>query len=169
TTVLVTHEQDEAFELGDRVAVLRAGRLEQVGTPDELYAEPANLFVARFVGRSGLLPAAVVGPGARGLRVAVEGVEWEMDGRAEHTPGPAVLLVRPEALRLTELMPGTLAATVTGRRFVGPSALFTLMTDGGASIEVVAPPRAVRAGQRVGVMPSRREGGGMRLFPPEAE
>ena len=62
TTVLVTHEQDEAFELGDRVAVLRAGRLEQVGTADELYAEPANLFVGRFVGRSGLLPAAVLGP-----------------------------------------------------------------------------------------------------------
>ena len=46
TTVLVTHEQDEAFELGDRVAVMRGGRLEQVGTPDELYGAPANAFVA---------------------------------------------------------------------------------------------------------------------------
>ncbi len=52
TTVLVTHEQDEAFDLGDRVAVLRNGRLEQVGSPDELYAWPANPFVARFIGRS---------------------------------------------------------------------------------------------------------------------
>ncbi|HEV8176097.1 MAG TPA: ABC transporter ATP-binding protein, partial [Gemmatimonadales bacterium] len=52
TTVLVTHEQDEAFDLGDRVAVLRGGRLEQVGTPEDLYAAPANEFVAGFVGRS---------------------------------------------------------------------------------------------------------------------
>ena len=50
TTVLVTHEQDEAFDLGDRVAVLRSGRLEQVGTPDELYGAPANLFVGRLRG-----------------------------------------------------------------------------------------------------------------------
>jgi ABC-type Fe3+/spermidine/putrescine transport system ATPase subunit len=169
TTVLVTHEQDEAFELGDRVAVLRAGRLEQVGTPDELYAAPANLFVARFVGRSGILPAEVAGPGPRGLRIVVEGVEWEVDGRAEHPPGPAVLLVRPEALRLTEPGSGGLSATVTGRRFVGPSALFALVTDGGASLEVVGPSRALRAGQRVGLMPSRREGGGIHLFPPGAE
>ncbi len=165
TTVLVTHEQDEAFELGDRVAVLRAGRLEQVGTPDELYSSPANLFVAGFVGRSGVLPAVVVGPGTRGTRVAVEAVEWEVDGGASLPPGPARLLVRPEALRLAEPSPQALGGTVTERRFVGPSALFTLVTDGGTSLQVVAPSRAVRAGQRVGVMPSRREGGGMHLFP----
>jgi ABC-type Fe3+/spermidine/putrescine transport system ATPase subunit len=169
TTVLVTHEQDEAFELGDRVAVLRAGRLEQVGTPDELYAEPANLFVGRFIGRSGLLPAAVLGPADGGVRVALEGVEWDVPGRSDHPPGPAVLLVRPESLRLAEPAPGTLAATVTGRSFVGPSALFGILTDGGTSLEVLAPPRAVRAGERVGVLPSRRDGGRMHVFPPGGE
>ena len=60
TTVLVTHEQDEAFDLGDRVAVLRGGRLEQVGTPDELYAAPANRFVGGFVGRSSVVPVTVI-------------------------------------------------------------------------------------------------------------
>ena len=75
TTVLVTHEQDEAFDLGDRVAVLRGGKLEQVGTPDELYAVPVNRFVAGFVGRSSLLPVTVLGPTEWGTRVAVEGVE----------------------------------------------------------------------------------------------
>jgi ABC-type Fe3+/spermidine/putrescine transport system ATPase subunit len=169
TTVLVTHEQDEAFELGDRVAVLRAGRLEQVGTPDELYGEPANLFVGRFIGRSGLLPAAVLGASEDGVRVAVEGVEWEIRGASDHQPGPAVVLVRPESLRLAQPAPGTLAGTVTSRRFVGPSALFGIVTDGGTPLEVLAPPRAVRAGERVGVLPSRREGGGMHVFPPGAE
>jgi putative spermidine/putrescine transport system ATP-binding protein len=170
TTVLVTHEQDEAFELGDRVAVLRAGRLEQVGTPDELYAEPANLFVGGFVGRSALLPATVLGPAERGVRIRLDGVEWELEvppGRSVPARGPALLLARPEALRLADPGPGTLRATVTGRRFVGPWALFTLRTDSGATLEVAGPARAVRAGQEVGILPSRRGDGGLHLFPPE--
>ncbi len=56
TTVFVTHEQEEAFDLGDRIAVMNAGRLEQVGTADELYDRPASAFVATFVGRSNVLP-----------------------------------------------------------------------------------------------------------------
>ena len=138
TTVLVTHEQDEAFELGDRVAVMRDGRLEQVGTPDELYGAPANVFVGGFVGRSSTAEVVVVGS-----------------------------TERPEALRLTLSVPAALPATVTGRRFVGPSALFTVRTDGGAVLDVVAAPQAAPAGARVGLMPSRRMGGGIHLFPPD--
>jgi putative spermidine/putrescine transport system ATP-binding protein len=170
TTVLVTHEQDEAFELGDRVAVLRAGRLEQVGTPDELYASPANLFVGGFVGRSTTMPVTVLGSTERGVRVRVEEVEWTLDrpqGRPVPAAGPAIMLVRPEALWITEPAAGTLAATVTGRRFVGPSALFTVRTAGGTVLEVLAPARSVRAGQAVGILPSRRADGGMHLFPAE--
>src|SRR5207244_1379296 len=55
TTSFVTHEQEEAFDLGDRVAVLQAGRLEQLAMPDELYEHPASLFVATFVGRANVL------------------------------------------------------------------------------------------------------------------
>jgi len=168
TTVLVTHEQDEAFELGDRVAVMRAGRLEQVGTPDELYGAPANAFVAGFVGRSSEVEVEVLEPSARGVRIAVAGVEWELgdvSGGALPAPGPALMLVRPEALRLTETEPGALPVTIVGRRFVGPSAIFTARTDGGIVLEVAAPSHAVPAGARVGLMPSRRAGGGIHLFP----
>jgi ABC-type Fe3+/spermidine/putrescine transport system ATPase subunit len=167
TTLLVTHEQDEAFELGDRVAVMRGGRLEQVGTPDELYGAPANAFVAGFVGRSTTAEVMVLGPSARGIRIAVEGVEWDVDapvGVPMLPPGPAVMLVRPEALRLTPPDAGAIPATITSRRFVGPSAVYTARTDGGAVLEVVAPPQAVPAGARVGLMPSRRVGGGIHLF-----
>jgi ABC-type Fe3+/spermidine/putrescine transport system ATPase subunit len=170
TTVLVTHEQDEAFELGDRVAVMRGGRLEQVGTPDELYGAPANAFVAGFVGRSSTAAVVVVGLSERGVRIAVDGAEWDIDpvpGRPAPPPGPAMMLVRPEALRITPLDPGALPVTITSRRFVGPSAVFTTRTDGGAMLEVVAPPQAVPTGARVGLMPSRRVGGGIHLFPPE--
>ena len=170
TTVLVTHEQDEAFELGDRVAVLRRGRLEQVGTPEDLYASPATEFVAEFIGRSSSIAVTIVGPVEGGLRVAVEGVEWDLtetsNPSGDHRqPGPALMVVRPEALRLMPPASGALMGTVTARRFTGASSLFTVITDGGASLEVTGPPRSVNAGERVGIMPSRRAGGGIHLFP----
>ncbi|MGZ8391905.1 MAG: ABC transporter ATP-binding protein [Gemmatimonadales bacterium] len=165
TTVLVTHEQDEAFDLGDRVAVLRGGRLEQVGTPEDLYASPANEFVAEFVGRSSGIEVVVIGPGERGVRVLVEQVEWDLTDVNEAPQGPALMVVRPEALRLMAPAPEALAGTVTERRFTGAASLFTVVTDGGSSIEVTGPPRSVRAGERVGIMPSRRAGGGIHLFP----
>ena len=171
TTIFVTHEQEEAFDLGDRVAVLRAGRLEQVGTPEDLYALPANRFVAEFVGRSSNIPVTVLGPGERGLRVAIEGVEWDLtDGASSPAPaGPALMIVRPEALRLLQPSPGAVQGKVTDRRFVGSTSLFTVMTDGGSTLEVSGPPRSVASGDRVGIMPSRRAGGGIHLFPPGTE
>ena len=167
TTVFVTHEQDEAFDLGDRVAVLRAGRLEQVGTPEDLYAMPANEFVAEFVGRSSNIPVTVLGLAERGLRIAVEGVTWDLtDGvPLRFVPGPALMVVRPEALRLLPPAPGTINGTVTQRRFTGSASLYTVVTEGGASLEVSGPPRAVSPGDRTGILPSRRAGGGIHLFP----
>jgi ABC-type Fe3+/spermidine/putrescine transport system ATPase subunit len=167
TTVLVTHEQDEAFELGDRVAVMRGGRLEQVGTPDELYEAPTNAFIGGFVGRSTTVEVTVLGATARGMRIALDGVEWDLEGVPKDAllPGRARMLVRPEALRITRPEPGAVPATVTGRRFVGPSAIFTVRTDEGAVLEVIAPPQAVPAGARVGLLPSRRASGGIHLFP----
>jgi ABC-type Fe3+/spermidine/putrescine transport system ATPase subunit len=167
TTVFVTHEQEEAFDLGDRVAVLRAGRLEQVGTPEDLYAAPANEFVAEFIGRSSSISVTVVGPSQRGVRVSIEGVEWDLtDGVAEvPPPGLALMILRPEALRLLTPAPGALLGQVTERRFTGSTSLFTVLTDGGTSLEVSGPPRSVRAGDRVGILPSRRAGGGIHLFP----
>jgi ABC-type Fe3+/spermidine/putrescine transport system ATPase subunit len=170
TTVLVTHEQDEAFDLGDRVAVLRGGRLEQLGSPEDLYAAPVNPFVAEFVGRSSRIPVTVLGRGERGVRVSLEGVEWELtDGAVapDQAPGHALMIVRPEALRLMAPAPGAVSGTVAERRFTGASSLFTVATDGGARVEVTGPPRSVRPGDRVGIMPSRRSSGGIHLFPPD--
>jgi ABC-type Fe3+/spermidine/putrescine transport system ATPase subunit len=168
TTILVTHEQDEAFDLGDRVAVLRQGRLEQAGTPDELYSTPANPFVAGFVGRASSLRVEVVGSTERGTRIRIGSVEWDVErspGQAQLRPGPALMVVRPEALRLSPPGPDAISAVIRERRFVGPSALYTVVLDGdGAAIEVVAPQQAVRVGETVGVMPSRRAGGGIHLF-----
>jgi hypothetical protein len=78
-----------------------------------------------------------------------------LDRGADAAARPGVMLVPPEALRLTP-GPAAVPATITSRRFVGPSAVFTARTDGGAVLEVIAPPQAVPAGARVG---SCRAGG----------
>ena len=146
TTVFVTHEQEEAFDLGDRVAVLSGGRLEQVGTADELYDEPSSSFVASFVGRTAELPGERVG------------------GRAG-----TVALVRPEAMRFVANGDAQLEGVVTERRFVGAQAYFTVDDGGGMVFEVQAPLKAAQVGQRVCVAvdrvlywveaAARREGG----------
>lgn len=171
TTVFVTHEQEEAFDLGDRVAVLRAGRLEQVGPPEELYAAPVNEFVADFVGRSSSIAVTVLGASEKGIELAVEGIEWNLaDGISQATrPGPALMVVRPEALRLVPPGPGSVLGTVVERRFTGSTSLFTVLTEGGTSVEVSGPPGSADLGERIGLMPSRRAGGGIHLFPSHTE
>jgi ABC-type Fe3+/spermidine/putrescine transport system ATPase subunit len=131
TTVFVSHEQEEAFDLGDRVAVLHRGRLEQVGTADELYGEPASAFVAGFVGRTAAIP---------GPRL----------GRPD-----ATALVRPEALRFVADAAAPLEGVVTERRFVGAQAYYTVDAGAGVVFDVLAPLAAARVGSRVRVAVDR--------------
>ena len=146
TTVLVTHEQDEAFALGDRIALLRDGRLEQIGTAPDLYEEPATHFVATFVGRASTLPGTLVSSDR--ARVA-DGVEWAVRAVAGlAADAPVRLVVRPEALRFTD-GPG-LGGTVRDRRYLGGRARFTVDLPGG-SVEVEAPVTAARPGDHVRV------------------
>jgi ABC-type Fe3+/spermidine/putrescine transport system ATPase subunit len=170
TTVFVTHEQDEAFDLGDRVALLAGGRLVQAGTPESLYAEPANAFVAGFIGRSAAVPVTVTGPGPNGTRIAIGGAEWEIPARRAEVsaPGPAMLHARPEALWLSGPADDAVTGVVTARRFVGASAAFAVELDGGHTLEVSAAPSGASIGERVGIRPSRRSQGGLHLFPAPA-
>ncbi len=171
TTVLVTHEQDEAFELGDRVALLRAGRLEQLGTPAELYGRPATPFVATFIGRASPVPV-IVERGVTGvLRLRLPGgglwtltPEQETGGEAA---GPATLFARPEALRFATGTEGAAPGVITSLRFAGASSLFGVRLAPGHEVEVAAPLGSAQVGESVGVLPSRRGQGGMHLFPPE--
>lgn len=108
TTLLVTHDQEEALSMADRVGVMRAGRLEQVDTPTALYDQPATAFVAEFVGTMNRLPGTVVAPGR--VRVLGRDAAHAGDHRAD---GPVHVLVRPEGLRVTpaEHGPGIVTAT----------------------------------------------------------
>jgi multiple sugar transport system ATP-binding protein len=104
TTVYVTHDQIEAMTLGDRVAVMRAGVLQQVGSPSELYDSPDNLFVAGFIGSPAMnFVAATVGGGV--LRTAIG--ELPLPARLAHAPeGRVVLGIRPEDLRAVDAAAG---------------------------------------------------------------
>ncbi len=187
TTVLVTHEQEEAFDLGDRVAVLWTGRLQQVGSPEALYREPANRFVAGFVGRSSTLPGAVESLEADGgyrVRLEARGPAapvWPASAAPGLAVGAAVdLLVRPEALLLSaeaeagDVSDGeVLRGRVVGRRYGGPLSYYQVALDGagdsaGPEVEVLVPetgPRRPAAeGDRVVLRPAP-EGPPPRAFP----
>jgi putative spermidine/putrescine transport system ATP-binding protein len=152
TTLFVTHEQEEAFDLGDRVAVLNAGRLEQVGTAEMLYEEPASRFVATFIGRSSVLAA--IWDASRGGARLPGGQAWNAAGGEGLAEGDAVdVVVRPEGLRLTSASsPDALAGEVVGRRYGGRVASFDVLVSGGA-VEVLAPSAAATIGERVFVAP----------------
>ncbi len=158
TTVIVTHEQEDAFDLGDVVAVLRDGRLQQAGPPEALYRAPANAFVGRFIGRSSWLTGTVLRADAGSITLQIGRAEWSLGPQPALGAPPAGtavrLLLRPEALGLE---PGTgqgLAGTVTDRRFAGASDYYLVQLDSGESVEVNAAPERAREGDRVVLRPT---------------
>jgi len=111
TFVLVTHDQEEAFAMSDRVVVLNDGEIKQVGSPQQIYEEPENLFVARFVGEINILEGTVLEVLDNGaLRAEVEGVSCILHTRRQFEPGDAVkVLLRPEDLKVYLEHEGVLA------------------------------------------------------------
>ena len=158
TTLYVTHDQEEALSISDRVAVMSAGVLEQVGRPAEIYRDPRTTFVAEFVGTMNRLEGKVadagsvlVGDGAVRLAVATS------DG---HTPGEKVLvLIRPESVTLTEAIggqpgPEALVGRVLTHTFLGPVTRLGLDSDLGPLVVDVASMQALSlaTGTRVGLV-----------------
>ena len=99
TFLFVTHDQGEAISLSDRIIVMNAGRIEQIGTPKQIYEEPDNMFVAEFVGEINTLDGLVTKTGGDTLTARVEGAAFEMRNRRGFQPGQRVkVLLRPEDL-----------------------------------------------------------------------
>ena len=116
TTLFVTHDQEEALAIADRVGVMNKGRLEQLGPPTEVYSRPATPFVAEFVGLTNRLPGVV-----RDGEVEVRGIRLPLV-HPDAANGPATALVRPEAVSLApdgDSVPGPLVGTVIAISFLG--------------------------------------------------
>ena len=134
TTVFVTHDQHEALGLSDRVAVMNAGRLEQLGSPREVYERPATPFVADFVGASSVLHARAID--AETVELA-GGARLRVSLRPAPVPGrPLRLLVRPERVELGGA--GTLPARVIGVMYLGDRSEVRLELAGGQRLLATA-------------------------------
>ena len=149
TFVYVTHDQEEAFSMSDRVAVMNHGTIEQIGRPRDVYSRPSTLFVAQFVGASNPFPARVVELAGDGRYRADFGTlgTWTVAGVAGLEPGDrAVAIVRPEQVRaeLGGQADRPEAIRIEGRisdvSFVGPAAHLTIETATG-NVRCVAPGR----------------------------
>ncbi|MCY3966513.1 MAG: ABC transporter ATP-binding protein [Acidobacteria bacterium] len=145
TTVLVTHEQEEAFELGERIGLLNEGGLEQVGGPAALYRDPASRFVATFVGRCSVLAGVVKerhGGGELTVRLESqpEAPAWRCRGGGELAVTDRVdVCVRPESVSLeTGEGPG-LPGEIEAERFTGSNSFYTVRLAAGPTVEVAMP------------------------------
>jgi putative spermidine/putrescine transport system ATP-binding protein len=146
TTLYVTHDQEEALAVSDRVAVLHAGRIDQIGTPTQMYTAPATAFVAEFIGTMNRLEATIV-DGSNG-QVDHGGIRLQVGAARGRTAGERVLvLIRPELLELTAASNGetpganVVAGEVITHTFLGPI----------TRVKVVAP-----AGNLTADMPTAR-------------
>jgi putative spermidine/putrescine transport system ATP-binding protein len=125
TTIYVTHDQDEALSLADRVVVMRAGSIRQVGTPTELYEAPAHLDVADFMGFRNRLAGTLLSRDSGHAVIEVNGARIAGILREDVAPGGgAVIAIRPDDLAAGDAGPASIAATVDtveyrGREFVG--------------------------------------------------
>ena len=186
TAVFVTHDQEEAFALADRIAIMRAGRVEQLGTPRELYREPASEFVANFLGRANLLTASITRIQSADLSVLCSldgwGSRWWAAAHAEGAPpvGTRVrLMIRPEDLELLrpgvgedvaeDAFPGAPAeGRVTACQFTGSHVRYTVEPLAGAAPPLIASARDLgfEPGDLVSVAP--RLDASVRWFPLES-
>ena len=148
TALFVTHDQEEALQTADRVAVMQAGRIEQVGTPEQIYSRPRTLFVAQFLGQTNLVLATPDGDTA----------ETPMGRLRLHRAAEGTVLVtlRPEQLALAAAPSGDArAATVVERVYKGHDVTYRVRFDGGTDCLVHAPPEpSFAVGDRAWVRPT---------------
>ena len=151
TFIYITHDQEEAVNMSDRIAVMRSGRFEQIGTPEEIYDAPMTRYVAQFIGRSTILTGTVKSDSGDTAVIEDENGRYPADAsRARLTPGEACeLCVRTERMRVSrEPVPGfSLPCTVKEARYAGGSVLTYVTMAGGAEAVATGEERMADAAQ----------------------
>ncbi len=142
--IFVTHDQEEALTMSDRVAVINQGKLEQIGTASDIYHRPATRFVASFIGETNIVSAEVVGTDRDATLCKLEGgLQLKVAGKNGVVPAPGeewLVSLRPEKIRLHhEPITGenTFRAKVIGDTFKGSVDDLTIMTDGGLELQTL--------------------------------
>ena len=151
TFVYVTHDQEEALTMSDRIAVMHAGRVEQIGAPEELYDRPTTRFVADFIGTTNLLAGAVEATDPHGTLIRLKGGEaCIVDNAGLRIGGTVELSIRPESIVL-KASNGSAASAVEGMHgmveqvaYLGGNVQYQVRTRGGLAITALAP----KAGER---------------------
>ena len=136
TALFVTHDQEEALVLSDRIAVMNAGRIAQLGSPQEIYQQPANRFVAGFIGESNLLHARI---GANGLAVMENGTYLALPRNADIGADDIGIMLRPEQtryLREGDHADTAVDATIAEIVYLGDTTKYRLHTDTGFDLIV---------------------------------
>jgi putative spermidine/putrescine transport system ATP-binding protein len=141
TSIIVTHDQEEALSMADRIAVLNHGRVEQVDTPSRLYARPANLFVNAFVGHTNLMDGAIVKTGGGRATLDIGGTLLEVANRDNLAPGQKVVLsIRPENLLIADdARADAIAGTVHLTLPLGPVEVVEAHLPGGRALKLTRP------------------------------
>lgn len=166
TSIYVTHDQQEALGLADRLAIMREGQIEQIGDPVELYERPNSSFVAEFLGVTNRFEADVRGADGNAVEAVCPATGWTVRSSdpAAVKSGRALLCVRPEAITLTEGSgpgggPNRWDGEVEVMSFMGSYIRYRVVVAGGQRLDVVAPPSPAphRAGAKVRVELPERE------------
>jgi len=147
TAVYVTHDQEEALAISDRIAILRAGKIEQIGSPEEIYQRPKTAFVAEFLGGANMLPGIAGAFDGTRTEVAACGTTISVQGKVADAGQKLLLSIRPEALRLADGSNGPLLhAKLVLREFLGQIQRLHATLPDGTPIRVSA-----LGGHQVGV------------------
>jgi sulfate/thiosulfate transport system ATP-binding protein len=142
TTVFVTHDQEEALELADRVVIMNRGRVEQIGTTDEVYDHPSTPFVFDFLGTPNVFAGSV-----NGRSVFLEGDEQPMETHSIHPAGDVDIYVRPADLQIVQSQKLGLGAVITDVQRAGPLVRLTARLDRGGTVEIELPHGGSESGQ----------------------
>jgi iron(III) transport system ATP-binding protein len=143
TSVYVTHDQEEAMTLSDRVVIMHEGRIQQIGTPPEIYAHPANRFVADFIGKANFLEArvaAISSPNTAELDIHGARLRVSTDYQELAEGAKVVVVVRPESVALEPKKPGTLTGVIRESVYLGSEIVYEVqLKDSVLTVEVPNP------------------------------
>lgn len=163
TTIYVTHDQEEAMSIADRIVIMNQGRIEQIGTPQAIYERPATAFTADFIGRTNVFPGQIAGE-----KLVVLGQVFPLPDTVLPDGSSIICAIRPERIQMRPSQPSSLHAVIQDMTYLGAIVRYRVIIDSNerekplALIEVPAPQAVYQPGERIGLHIHPQE---IHLFP----